>query len=141
MNKFQKMNKILSELDELPIYIAGHIKPDQDSICSCLALAEFLKNKGKTVYVLINKADESIIDWQGKSDFIVNEIKDKNYNFIALDLNEMKRLGDFYEGFKSAKFTINIDHHQDNLFEANETLSIPGISSTCEMIFEIIKNS
>ena len=29
---------------ETPIYIAGHIIPDQDSICSCLALASILKN-------------------------------------------------------------------------------------------------
>lgn len=140
MNKFQKIKEVLMNLDNLPIYIAGHIKPDQDSICSCLALAEFLKNHKKTVYVLLQKDDESIIDWQGKPEIIVNEIKDKYYNFIALDLNEMKRLGDYYEGFKNASFTINIDHHQGNLFEANETLSIPGISSTCEIIYEIIKS-
>ena len=51
----------------------------------------------------------------------------------------MKRLGDFYDYFKNAKYTVNIDHHQGNLFEADETLSIPGISSTCEIIYEIIK--
>lgn len=139
MNKFQKMKNSLLELNNLPIYIAGHIKPDQDSICSCLALAEWLKINGKKVYVLLKNSDESLIDWQGESEFITFEIKDKEYNFIALDLNEMKRLGDFYDGFKRANYTINIDHHQGNLFETNETLSIPGISSTCEIIYEIIK--
>ena len=87
MNKFQKMRKVLEELNELPIYIAGHIKPDQDSICSCLALAKFLKNKGKSVFVLLKSVDENIIDWQGKSEVIVNEIIDKDYNFIALDFD------------------------------------------------------
>jgi hypothetical protein len=29
-------------------------------------------------------------------------------------------------------------HHQDNKYEADFTLSIPGISSTCEIIYEIL---
>ena len=139
MNKYQKMKQILLSLDNFPVYIAGHLKPDQDSICSCLALANWLKSQGKTAYVLLKKIDMSIIDWQGDLTLIVNEVSHKDYNFIALDLNEMKRLGDFYNDFKNASFTINIDHHQGNLFEANETLSVAGISSTCEIIYEIIK--
>ena len=43
--------------------------------------------------------------------------------------------------FDNAEYKINIDHHQDNKYEADFTLSIPGISSTCEIIFEIIKKT
>jgi len=141
MNKFSKMKMSLLSLGDLPIYIAGHVKPDQDSVCSCLALAEWLKLYGKKVFVLLNSNDKSIIDWQGDSEFLTSEIFHSDYNFVALDLNEMKRLGDYYDVFKNANHTINIDHHQGNLFEADETLSIPGISSTCEIIYEIIKPS
>ena len=40
------MKDILLSIDN-PIYIAGHIIPDQDSICSCLALASILKKYDK----------------------------------------------------------------------------------------------
>ena len=141
MNKYSKMKSSLIDLNDLPIYIAGHIKPDQDSIGSCLALAHWLNSQGKNAKVLLKKGDETIIDWQGQNELIVFGIAEKDYNFIALDVNEMKRLGEFYEGFLNAKHTINIDHHQGNLFEANETLSVAGISSTCEIIYEIIKSA
>lgn len=139
MNKYKKIREQILSLDTLPIYIAGHIKPDQDSICSCIALAEWLTLQNKTAFVLVKASDEGLIDWQGGSKFIKNKIDDENYNFIALDLNDMTRLGEFYEGFKSAKYTINIDHHQGNDYQASVTLSQPKASSTCEIIYEIIK--
>ena len=139
MNKFSYMRNILLSLEDYPIYIAGHIKPDQDSVCSGLALARWLNSFGKSAKVLLKKGDESIIDWINDDGFITFEVTDENYNFIALDVNEMNRLGIFYEDFKKAKYSINIDHHQGNLYEADKTLSIPGISSTCEIIYEIIK--
>lgn len=139
MNKYLKMKNNLLGLNNLPIYIAGHLKPDQDSIGSSLALALWLNLNGKKANVLLKQGDESILDWYGGSELIVNNIKDDKYNFIALDVNEMKRLGVFYDDFLNANYTINIDHHQGNLYEAKETLSVPGISSTCEIIYEIIK--
>lgn len=140
MNKYKKIKTEILSLNELPIYIAGHIKPDQDSICSCLALAEWLSLNKKTAYVLVKSGDENLIDWFGGSNLIKNKIDDEKYNFIALDLNDMTRLGDFYEGFKSANYSINIDHHQGNDYQANLTISQPNMSSTCEIIYEIIKS-
>lgn len=139
MNKYSKMKENLLALEDLPIYIAGHIKPDQDSIGSSLALAQWLNSQGKNAKVLLKSGDETIIDWQGQNDLIFNKIVNEDYIFIALDVNEMKRLGEFYDGFLKAKHSINIDHHQGNLFEANQTLSVSEISSTCEIIYEIIK--
>ena len=140
MNKFKKSKEVLDELNNLPIYIAGHIKPDQDSVGSCIALAKYLKSKGKEVYVLIEKADEDIVSWKGEDLLIANDVKHEKFNFVAIDLNEKKRLGRYEQNFDNAEFKVNIDHHQDNKYEADFTLSIPGISSTCEIIYEILKN-
>ena len=139
MKKFKEIRLILENLNN-NIYIAGHIKPDQDSIGSCLSLARFLNNIGKNTHVLLEDKDLDIIKWQNDYSLVTNEIKEKKYTFIALDLNEKKRLGVFENYFDNANYTINIDHHQDNKYEANFTLSIPGISSTCEIIFEIINS-
>ena len=105
MNKFSYMRNILLSLEDYPIYIAGHIKPDQDSVCSGLALARWLNSFGKSTKVLLKKGDESIIDWINDDGFITFEVTDENYNFIALDVNEMNRLGIFYEDFKKAKYS------------------------------------
>jgi len=141
MFDYSKMRKFLLNLNQLPIYIAGHVKPDQDSVCSCLALAQWLNKNNKNAKVLLKKDDYSIIDWQGGSDLIVDKLTENKYNFIALDVNEMKRLGEFYEYFKTAETTINIDHHQGNDYEADVVLSQSDMSSTCEIIYKIIKPS
>ena len=140
MNKFKQAKENLLNLNNLPIYIAGHLKPDQDSVGSCLALANFLNKNGKNAYVLVEEFDKDILSWKGDYSRVVSEVKDEKFNFIALDLNEKKRLSRFVEYFDKAEYKINIDHHQDNKYEADFTLSIPGISSTCEIIYEIINS-
>ena len=139
MLNFKTMREVLSSLNNFPIYIAGHIKPDQDSVCSCLALAKWLNKNGKNAKVLLNMADFQIINWQGGSDLITDKVVHEKYCFIALDVNEMKRLGEFYEDFKKAQLTINIDHHQGNDCEADYVFSRSELSSTCEIIYQITR--
>ena len=142
MKKYKELNETLVNIpNSTPVYLAGHIKPDQDSVCSCLALAEFLKELGKNVYVLLEKKDYELISWYNNYSLITNVVNHKHYTFIALDLNEKTRLGIYEKDFDGAVETINIDHHQKNKYEADYTLSLPGKSSTCEMVFNIIKTS
>lgn len=142
MLTYKKINQILLNLpNNLPIYLAGHIRADQDSVGSCLALAKFLNANGKNAKVLLNPKDMEVISWFDDLSLICHKIVEADYNFIALDVNEAERLGEFEDYFKTAHVTINVDHHQNNLYEANYTLSKPGISSTCEMIFNIISQS
>lgn len=121
------------------IYICGHINPDQDSIGSCLALAKFLYNFNKKVYVLLQDSDKSVVKWQ--NDFFA--LKDKidcaeEYVFIALDVNEKKRLGVYIDDYKNASLKINIDHHEGNFMDADCTISQQSASSTCEIIYKLI---
>ena len=99
MNKFKQTKEVLLNLNSLPIYIAGHLKPDQDSVGSCLALANYLNKNGKNAYVLLEDFDREILSWKGDYSRVVSEVKDEKFNFIALDLNEKKRLSRFVEYF------------------------------------------
>lgn len=130
--------EVFEKLNDLPIYLAGHVKPDQDSVCSCISLAMLLNSLGKKAYVLLEEKDKDILSWKNDHSFVVSDVHDSKFNFIALDMNEKSRLGKFEELFDKAEFTINIDHHQDNKNEADFTLSQPGTSSTCEMIFKLV---
>jgi len=132
------LKTILDLPSSLPIYIGGHIKPDQDSIGSCMALCKFLNSIDKKAFVLLEDFDKDIFSWQNDYSLIKNTVKEKDYVFFALDLNDKKRLGNFEKYFDNAKITFNIDHHQDNKNQAQYVLSNPGISSTCEMIFKLI---
>ena len=138
MNRAKEIKDVLLGLNDLPVFLAGHTNPDQDSICSCLALAEFLNNHGKKAYALLDDADKDIIAWQNDYSIVSNDVECKDFNFIALDMNEKKRLGKFEQYFDRAKYSINIDHHQNNQNEADFVYSLPGVSSTCEMVYNII---
>ncbi len=134
---YKQIIKVLNEIN-LPIYITGHKNPDFDSISSCLALATYLNSLNKSVNVLLKKEDENIVFNKDDLKFIKNEVNAKNYCLIILDLNEISRLGQFDKEFNNASLTINIDHHMGNATKANYVFSKPKISSTCEIIYNII---
>ncbi len=139
MKEYKKINKLIKTLSSTtPIYLAGHITPDQDSVCSCIALAEYLNTIGKRAYVLLPTEDRDIIKWLDDYNFIVDKINEEKYVFISLDVSTKNRLGIYEKYFENAQLTINIDHHQNNKKQSNYILSKPGISSTCEMIYNLI---
>ncbi|MBQ8424747.1 MAG: DHH family phosphoesterase [Clostridia bacterium] len=139
LNKKQIWN-LIKNISE-PVYIAGHLKPDQDSFCSSMALCLTLNKLGKNAKVLLKNSDLSEFLWVNQEimKLVIENIDENKYCFIALDLNEKKRLGDFEKYFDNAKMTFNIDHHQDNKYEANYTFSNSKTSSTCQMIFEMLE--
>ena len=133
-----KQFKQLIKSINIPIYIAGHINPDQDSICSCLALARLLEKLGKNAHILLEDYDLDVVSIHNNQHLVVNTIAETDYCFIALDLNETYRLGRFKQYFELASITINIDHHQGNNTQANLVISNTNTSSTCEMIYNLI---
>ena len=141
MNSYNEIKQIISKIpDTKPIIIAGHENADQDSICSCIALANYLRKIGKEkIEVLISEKDLYKISWYYNNEFINTNISKDNYVFIMLDLNRKKRLGEFKNLFDSADFTINIDHHEQNQEESNFIFSDTSVSSTCEILFNLFK--
>ena len=122
------------------IYISGHKNADYDSMCSSLALALILKKINKNAKVFIEKKSISKVNDFKCSDLLIEEVTSNDYTFIALDLNRTSRFPDnIEEYFKSAKMTINIDHHNGNMTNADYIVSNPKKSSTCEMIYNLAK--
>ena len=141
MNSYEEIKNIIQNIsNEKPIIIAGHENADLDSIGSSLALAFLLeKNKKKDISILLSEKDLYKIAWFDNKRLISSNIKKNNYVFIMVDLNRKGRLGEFENYFDRADLTINIDHHEKNKNESTYTISDPDISSTCEMIFNLIK--
>ena len=130
-------------IDKLPndkiILLGGHENTDYDSIGSSYALTLFLNKIGKKTFMLLEEKDLSKLDWFGNTNFIISNIDiSDNYNFILLDSNRKSRLGIFENYFDNAEITINIDHHENNSNESNYTFVDNKISSTSEIIFNLI---
>ena len=122
------------------ICISSHVSVDGDNLGSITALYNFLKDMGKDVTLL-------------KSDIIPNQ-----YNFLpglseivspedfsgtcdlyfSMDCADLDRLGDNRDTFLNAKTRVVIDHHMTNEGYGNINFIEPEISSTCELLSEIL---
>lgn len=140
MTKQFKQFKNLIKKVNTPIYLSGHVKPDHDSICSCLSLARLLEKLGKKPYVLLDENDMDILSIHENKHLVVNNVTHEDYCFIALDMNESYRLGKFKKFFESASTKINIDHHQGNRINADLIIADQDKSSTCEIIYNLFKS-
>lgn len=122
------------------ICIAGHKAPDGDCIGSVMALYEFLKPMNKKLTVCIDGSipynykafvDEAVI---------CKEYVEAKYDVVVvLDCSDKARLGVFEGILNNAKKTICIDHHKTNASFADINIIDPYISSTGELLYDIIK--
>ena len=139
------MQKILEEVkNNSLIAISGHVRPDGDCIGACMGMYLYLKKAlpeaGIDVYLespapvfsCIKGIDEIKTDCSGD---IVYDV------CIALD-TESSRLGGAEKYFKTAKKTINIDHHISNASGSGQiNYCRPDASSASELVYELLDES
>lgn len=135
------MDELIKEIKGIDnqIYVAGHKNPDFDSLCSTLALGLILKSLNKQVNVYMNGKDQEEVEYFKCDSIITNNILGESFILIALDLNTKDRLEDeVFKNLNKACRTINIDHHQGNKTNFDLVLSMEDISSTSEIVYEIM---
>jgi len=124
------------------ICIAGHKAPDGDCIGSVMALYEFLKPMNKNLTVCIDGS----IPYNYRS-FVNEGIISKEYDgsiydvVIILDCSDADRLGKFSDILNNTKKTICIDHHKTNMNFADINIIDIDISSTGELLYDIITST
>ena len=140
MIDYKKLKEVINNLsNENLILLGGHKNTDYDSICSTLSLTIFLNKIGKKALMLLEEKDYDKLKWFDNFNFIISEYNGTDkYNFILLDSNRKSRLGIFEKHFDNASIKINIDHHEDNKNESNYIFVEENISSTCEIIYNLI---
>lgn len=124
------------------IAIASHIGPDGDNIGSIMAIGKYLEAAGKEVhYLKHDNIPDYLLFLPGLEKFEqFNELLEPDL-FIAVDCAEKKRLGWPEDVFKKSKRTINIDHHSTNTNFAEINIVDAEVSSTGELIFELLEFS
>lgn len=137
------VKEIFSLIDKsYKICIAGHKAPDGDCIGSVMALYHFLKPLNKKVTIMI----DGKIPFNYAS-FVDESILEKSYDneefdlLFVLDSSDRKRLGIFEGVLKNAKRTVVIDHHVTNEGFGDINIIDPKMSSTGELLYDILKAS
>ncbi len=118
------------------ITLLTHFRPDGDGISACAALENIFLKMGKKVETVYPSPPEFEFSRTPKNNYIATHKQDPDL-IIVLDTANYERL--YYpKEFKNKKF-INIDHHISNSLNGDLNFVKANSSSTCEILFEIIK--
>ncbi|MDR1018810.1 MAG: bifunctional oligoribonuclease/PAP phosphatase NrnA [Lachnospiraceae bacterium] len=126
--------------DKKHIGIAGHVRPDGDSVGSTSALYAYI-----CLYYPYIEVDYYLEEIPDSFNFIkaTKEIKHSKVSdetldlAIALDCGSYDRLGFAGDIFKEAKSLACIDHHISNESFGDVNYIDPKSSSTCELVYDL----
>ncbi|MDR0308542.1 MAG: DHH family phosphoesterase [Coriobacteriales bacterium] len=126
------------------VAICGHVNPDGDCLGSAVALGLFLEAHGCQVVKLLasgNTPPRRYNFLQGYHFSSVLDYQDSPDLFIAVDLSDIKRLGDAASVTKRAGQVLVIDHHQGYSGFADHALIDPDSAATGLLVWNLIKAS
>lgn len=131
------------------IAIIPHKNPDGDALGSTLALYHFLNKKGHQATVVAPNDYPSFLNWLPGQEHIIKNtehpvkakqiIKEASLIF-TLDFNDLSRIEGLTRWIEEASVpVVMIDHHENPKDYALLTYSDKNMSSTCEMVFQVIQ--
>jgi phosphoesterase RecJ-like protein len=130
------------------ILITTHRSPDGDAMGSSLALYQVLLEVGHQVSLIVPNNYPLFLQWLPFNDEVIEfEGNEQNAEkfiqqaelIFCLDFNDLKRTDMMFNSLKktNAKYVM-IDHHQDPSSFSDFCYSVPGASSTAQLIYEFI---
>ena len=131
------------------IVITTHQGPDGDAMGSSLALYLFLKKHGHYVNVITPNDYPEFLHWLPANSEVINfmrqralgeELIEKADYLFQLDYNILGRSADMTRFlYKCKAVRVVIDHHPDPGMAARFLFSDTEVSSTCELLYCIMK--
>lgn len=119
------------------VYVTGHINPDGDCIGAVLAMAILLKNEGIEAKGILEEVSK-VYDYLPINQYIIKEADEEIDLLISLDCGDERRISQSIEKYNTL---INIDHHTSNTFFGQYNIVDEKASSTCEIIFKLIRGN
>jgi phosphoesterase RecJ-like protein len=139
------MDQLIS--DAQTVLVVCHKSPDGDAIGSSLAWAEFLRQRGKDVTVMVPDQYPDFLKWLPNTDKIVRYDKHTEKGdmllkiadlVFCLDFNTPSRVDEMEQSLvNSPAKKVLIDHHLKPDVAADLVISHPDASSTSELVFRI----
>lgn len=137
-DKLSEIAKIIKK--SKTFFIAGHVKPDGDSLGSALALRSALNRIGKKAAVYCADDVPGSLKFLRGTKFI-KKTASRNACFdcaIILESLSFARMGDIISP-SQAKKIINIDHHSVFTAFGDVNYIVPESSSTAELVLKIFE--
>ena len=143
----------LGQMDQListaqSVLVVCHKSPDGDAIGSSLGMAEYLRQRGKDVTVVVPDQYPDFLHWLPNSEKIVRYDKhpgkcDMLFKIadliVCLDFNTPSRVEDMEPALVSSPARkILIDHHLKPDVDADLVISQPEASSASELVFRVV---
>jgi phosphoesterase RecJ-like protein len=121
------------------IAVICHINPDGDTLGASLALFSALRKLGSTVDLFSSdKIPEKFFALPNIDCFNVNVAE--GYDLaIAVDCNEVSRLGNYSGVFSKAKKTLIVDHHVIDGEIKGTAIIEPERCATCLIVYDFLK--
>ncbi|MCB0770432.1 MAG: bifunctional oligoribonuclease/PAP phosphatase NrnA [Flavobacteriales bacterium] len=145
-DQLEKLQVLLDKPKRLAI--VSHFNPDGDAIGSSLGLMHVLRSAGHTVNVVMPNTPATFLDWlpgrkellcfDASPDASASTIRTSDILF-CLDFNRLDRIGALEQAARKAPLKVLIDHHQDPDDFADASFSDISASSTCQMVYDIVK--
>ena len=130
---FEKAAELLKETDN--ILILCHANPDGDTLGSGFALCRALRAIGKKARVdCSSEIPEKFL-------YLAEGVSDESFEaetFVAVDVADIRLLGDTYAKEFENKIKLNIDHHGSNTMFAENTLLDSSAAAACEVVYELL---
>lgn len=146
-----EITKAIRGLLDVPqkIVIIPHKNPDGDAIGSTLGLWHYLKGRGQVATIIVPNDFPKFLKWMPGNEHIVNfewesstakTLINSATVIFTLDFNHFGRIGQLQPLLEnSSALFVMIDHHQEPANYAKITYSDVGMSSTCEMVYNLIE--
>ncbi|NMA66682.1 MAG: bifunctional oligoribonuclease/PAP phosphatase NrnA, partial [Clostridiaceae bacterium] len=122
------------------IVILPHINVDGDALGASVALAIALKNKNKSVDVLIEEDVPGTLDFLPGLELVNNNSLEEYDVALNIDNGDINRLGKREQYFNSARVKLSIDHHSTNKVEADISYVDTSSAATGEIVYDLIKD-
>jgi phosphoesterase RecJ-like protein len=136
--------KILRTLEgDGPFVIAFHPKPDGDALGSALALARWLGDRGAEAVVVSRDGASAPYGFLSGARSIVPSAPENISGHVAIivDAPDAERTDLEPHVLSRATTVVNIDHHPDNTFVADQSLVDPHASSAALLVLELLESA
>ena len=140
------MDQLISSAQTM--LVVCHKSPDGDAVGSSLGWAEYLRQRGKDVTVIVPDQYPDFLKWLPNTEKIVRYDKRKDYVdtvlkiadlVFCLDFNTLSRTDEMEKPLAASPAKkVLIDHHPNPDFGMALCVSRPEASSASELVFRIV---
>ena len=136
MNNLEEIKRHI--LEAKTIALAAHVHADGDAVGSVGAMYHFLKEIRKEVYMVLPNLEDNFCFLPGIEERVDTVPLNEYDLLICLDTSNEERLNISLEDKAKAKNKIVIDHHRNNVVEADVKHVNEEAPANCEIIYDLI---